>query len=71
MTEVGEVIDKGQMTGIEEDIILLDPGPKDMILHEVPITGKTIITIKVTEGIPDLKVYPDLLPGSQELHLGY
>ena len=71
MAVVEEVIDKGLMTWIEEDILLLDPNPEDIIFQEVPITGKTIATIEVTAGSPDLKVNPDLLPGHPVLHLGH
>ena len=55
MTLVEEVIDNNLMTGIEEDILLLDPNPEDIILQEVPVTGRTITTIEVTAGSPDLK----------------
>ena len=71
MTVVEEVIDKGLMTGIEENILLSDPNTEDTILKEVPFTGKTITAVEVTIGSPDLEVHADLLPGSLELHLDH
>ena len=68
MTAVEEAIDKGLMTGTEEDILLLDPKPKDIILHKFPIAGKTITTIGVTTGTQDLEVFPDFLQGDPEFH---
>ena len=56
------------MTGIEEDILLLDSNPEDIILHEAPITDKTITTIEVTAWSQDVKVHPDFLSGDLELH---
>ena len=32
------VIDKGLMTRIEEDILLPQPNPEDIILKEIPLT---------------------------------
>ena len=64
-------MDKGLMTEIVEDILLLDPNPEDIILQEVPIAGKTITTMEVTAGSPHLEVPSDLLPGGPELHLGH
>ena len=61
MTVLKEVRDKGLMTRVEEDILLLKPNPEYIIFQEVPITGKTITTIEVTAGSPDLEVHPDLL----------
>ena len=71
MTVAEEALDKGLMTGIEEDILLLDSHPEDIKLQEVTIAGKTITNIQVTVGIPDLEVNTYLLPGSPELHLGH
>ena len=71
MTAVEEVIDKGLMTGIEEDSLLLDPNPEEIILHKVPINSKKIMTMEVRASSSDLEVHPDLLPGGLELHLGH
>ena len=65
---VEEAIDKDLMTGIEEDFLLLDPNPDNIMLHEVPITSRTITTIEMIVGSRDLEVPPDFLPGDQELH---
>ena len=66
MTAVDQLIEKGLMAGIEEDIPLLYTNPDGIILQEVPITGKTITTIEVAGGSSDLEVHPDLLPGGPE-----
>ena len=68
MTVVKEAIHKGLMTGIDEDILQLDPNQEYIILHKIPIAGKTITTIKVAAGSQDLKVHPDILPGDPDLH---
>ena len=67
ITVVEEAIDKGLMTGIDEDILLLDPNPEDIILHKVPIISKTITTIGITIGSRDLEVPLDFLPGDPNL----
>ena len=68
MTVVEEAIEKGLMTGIEEDILLLDPNSEDIILHKVLIASKTITTIDMTVGSRDLEVTPDFLSGDPELY---
>ena len=69
MTKAGEIIDKGLMTGLEDDILLLDPNPQDVTLQEVPIAGRTIIIIEVTS--PEVAAHPDPLLGGPELHIGH
>ena len=65
MIVVEEVIDKGLMTGIEEDVLLLDLNPGDIILLEVLITATTITTTEVIAGNPNLEVHPDLYQETQ------
>ena len=68
ITVVEEAIDKGLMTGMEEDILLLDQTPGDIMLHEVLITSKTITTIEITAGSQDLEAPLEFLLGDPELH---
>ena len=68
MTVVEKAIDKGLMTRMEEGILLLDPNPDDIILHEAPITSKTIRAIEMTVGSRYLEVPIDFLLGDPELH---
>ena len=68
MTAVEEALDKGIMTGIEADVLLLDPNKEDITLYGVPIASSTITTIEMTAGIQDFEVPPDCLPGDPELH---
>ena len=60
MTVVEEAIDKGVMSGLEEDILPLDQNPED-ILHKIPISSKTITTIEMRAGSQDLEIPPDFL----------
>ena len=62
MTGIEEAIYKGLMTGIEENILLLDPNPEDIILHEVSIAGRTITTILKRASSQDLEVHPGFFP---------
>ena len=68
MTEEVETTDQGLLTGIEKDTLLLDPNPEDIILLEVPITGKTITPIEVKANSPDSEDHPISLPGGLDLH---
>ena len=60
MTEAEEIIDKGIMTGIEEDICLLDPNPEGIILQEAPITGRIINIIELTADSLGITAHPHL-----------
>ena len=55
------------MTGIEEDFFLLDPNPKDIILQEVLITGKTIRLTEMTAKSLEFKAHPYPLLGDPQL----
>ena len=59
------------MTGVEEDILLLDPNQEIIILQEVPITCKTITHIEVIVNRTEVAANPDPLPGGLELHQGH
>ena len=56
------------MIWLEEDILLLDQNPKDIIIQEKHKEGQTIIHIEVTADSPDSEAHPDPLPGCPELH---
>ena len=71
MIEEDEIIDRGLMTGIEEDFLLLDSNPKDIILQEVLITGKTNTLTEVTAKSLEFKAHPYPLLEDQQLHLGH
>ena len=59
MTEAREIIGGGFMIGIEEDILLLDLNPEDIIIQEDHIKCQKIIQTEVSTDSSDLEVHLD------------
>ena len=59
------------MIGTEEDILLLDLNPENILVQEDNVEGQTIIQLDMTTDSQDLEVHPDPLSGNPELHLGH
>ena len=53
MTNSKEIIHRGLMIGIEEDVLVLDPNPENVIISEDYIDGQTITNIEATKDSPD------------------
>ena len=71
MTEAEKLIYRGLMTGIEEDILLLDPNPEDITVQRFSITSRTIRIIEVTADSPAVTAHLDALLKGPELHVGH
>ena len=52
----------------EDDMLLLDPNPEDIIFQEHHIESKTIIFIELPVDSPDFEVHPYPLLQGPELH---